>query len=146
MEAHLKEKLLLLRARKYASQLDGVVDWSISLVKDDDFLWHRQEFGKAWKGYSENRMFYGDLPIDVDDFIKHIMKLLNISNSFSCYFVYDWRAYIAVDGDDFYKFAMKMFEIKHGYSLALVLINPDRILSIHQHEYDVEIYYKCSVS
>ena len=43
----IEEKLLLLRAKKFADNLEGVESFSISLLENDIFSWHRDKLKKA---------------------------------------------------------------------------------------------------
>jgi hypothetical protein len=144
MTNNLEEKLLLMRAKRYANDLDGVDVFSISLLKDKDFLWHRQELREANNLCRKIERVIYTKPGDVDGFIKNIMTLLNISNQFSCYLFYEGRVCISICGNDFYRFSMKIIKLNRTYDLSLVFISPDRILSVSDNEYDLDIYYKCS--
>ena len=71
----LREKLLLFRARKYADKLNGINHYSISLLNDGDFAWHRQELSKSYSLSFKGEIVY-DHPITADDLIQSIMTLL----------------------------------------------------------------------
>jgi len=137
----LREKLLLFRARKYADKPNGINHYSISLLNDGDFAWHRQELSKSYSLSFKGEIVY-DHPITADDLIQSIMTLLGIKNMFSCYFLFDGEACISVDGYDFDKFLMRIFELNGNHDIVLIFTNPDRVLSVGDNEYDIDIHYK----
>ncbi|MDR1849999.1 MAG: hypothetical protein LBQ75_08160, partial [Zoogloeaceae bacterium] len=144
----LEEKLLLLRARKYANSLaslDGVDAVSVSLLKEDDFLWHRQEMRKTYAIDREIEGIVYPLPVNADDLIQQITGLLDLSDQFSCYFFYEGACIITINGNSFRKFLMSFFEMQQTYDLGLIFINPDRILTVDDGEYDLFIYHNCAV-
>ena len=141
MNNTLKEKLLLVRAKKYANAINGINRYSISLLRNDDFSWHRQELRKSYSLDHKGEIIYNH-PIKINDLIESIMTLLNIKSIFFCYLLFEGEVCISVNGNDFYNFLMSIFKLEGSYNASLIFTNPDRVLNINDNEYDVDIHYK----
>ncbi|WP_250151558.1 hypothetical protein [Escherichia coli] len=42
MKISLEDKLNLIRAKDYASKLNGVTSFDVSFLRKNDFMWHRE--------------------------------------------------------------------------------------------------------
>ncbi|WP_318390466.1 hypothetical protein [Enterobacter sp.] len=138
----IEEKLLLLRAKKFADNLEGLESFSISLLGNDIFAWHRDKLKKSYAIDDRNERICFEQPVGTDQLIGAVISLLSIDKQFSCWIFYEGRCAIFVRGDDFHVFLVSMFKLNKTYDLSLIFESPDRVISISDNEYDVDIYYE----
>lgn len=75
-------KLLLLRARNFSDNLEGLESFSISLLEKDAFLWHRGELKMANAIDNKNERVCFKKPVAEDKLIDSVTSLLNIGEHF----------------------------------------------------------------
>jgi len=142
MTNKIEEKILMLRAKKFADNLEGLESFSISLLGDDVFSWHRDKLKKANAIDDRNGNVFFEQPVRVDELISAVISLLNIDAQFSCWLLYEGRCGIFARGKDFHVFLVSIFKLNNTYDLSLVFESPDRVISISDNEYDVDIIYE----
>lgn len=141
MSIKLEEKLLLNRAKKYAAKLKGIGSFSISLLRENDFIWHRKKLIKIHKIDNEIKRKTYSHPIDILDLYRSAIAPLNILNQVHCYLFYEGSVCIFIQCTDFYSLLDSIFKLEHTYDLSLSFTSPDRILAINDSEYELEVYY-----
>lgn len=142
MITKIEDKLLLLRARKFADNLEGLESFSISLLEKDAFLWHRDELKMANAIDNKNERVCFKQPVAEDKLIEAVISLLNIGEHFICWLVYEGRCGIFIRGNDFHLFLVSIFRLNNTYDVSLIFESPDRVITISDSEYDVDIYHK----
>lgn len=142
MITKIEEKLLLLRAKKFADKLEGLESFSISLLGKDVFLWHRDELKAANSIDNKDERVCFKQPVAEDKIISAVISLLKIDKQFFCWLVYEGRCGIFVRGSDFHLFLASIFRLNHTYDVSLIFKSPDRVIAISDNEYDVDIYHK----
>ncbi|TBR63340.1 MULTISPECIES: hypothetical protein [unclassified Escherichia] len=138
----IEEKLILLRAKKFTDNLEGLESFSISLLGNDIFLWHRDELKMANAIDNKNERVLFKQPVAEDKLINAVISLLNIDKIFLCWLVYEDRCGIFIRGNDFKLFLASVFRLNNSYDASLIFESPDRVISISDNEYDVDIFYK----
>lgn len=142
MTSRLEEKLLLNRAREFSNNINGIDSFSISLLNEDDFFWHREELKRANAINDEVKKIHFEQPVKERNLVETIIDLLHITNEFTCYFFYEGVVSVCVRGNDFYSFLVSMFKLNDTYDLSLIFKSPDRVFIISDDEYSLDIYYK----
>lgn len=142
MNNKIEEKLLLLRAKKFADNLEGLESFSISLLENDVFSWNRDKLKIASAIDDRNERVRFEQPVEESELISTIISLLGINKNFSCWLVHEGRCGIFVRGNDFRSFLSSIFRINKTYDMSLIFESPDRVISINDNEYDVDIFYK----
>ncbi|EAM6796398.1 hypothetical protein E0G74_22480, partial [Salmonella enterica] len=85
MITKIEEKLLLLRAKKFADKLEGLESFSISLLGKDVFLWHRDELKAANSIDNKDERVCFKQPVAEDKIISAVISLLKIEKQFFCW-------------------------------------------------------------
>lgn len=138
----IEAKLLMLRARKFADKLEGLELFSISLLDNDDFFWHRDKLKIANTIDDKNHRVCLEQPVEIDKLIITITSLLGVDKQFSCLLIYEGRCGVFVRGNDFHSFLVSAFRLNRTFDLSLIFEFPDRVISISDNEYNVDIYYE----
>lgn len=138
----IEEKLLLLKAKKFADNLEGLESFSISLLENDNFSWHRDKLKKANAIDDRNDNVFFEQPAGADELISAVTSLLNIDTQFSCWLLYEGRCGIFVRVSDFHIFLVSIFKLNKTYDLSLIFESPDRVITISDNAYNVDIYYE----
>ncbi|EBP7422060.1 hypothetical protein AIS34_13490, partial [Salmonella enterica] len=102
MITKIEEKLLLLRTKKFADNLEGIESFSISLLEKDVFLWHRDELKAANSIDNKDERLCFKQPVEEDKIISAVISLLKIDKQFFCWLVYEDMCGIFVRGSDFH--------------------------------------------
>jgi len=142
MTSRLEEKLLLNRAKEFSNNINGIDFFSISLLNEDDFFWHREELKRAHAINDEVERIYFEQPVKERYLVETIADLLHITNGFTCYFFYEGIVSVCVSGNDFYSFLVSMFKLNDTYDLSLMFKCPDRVFIIDDDEYSLGIFHK----
>ncbi|PKA30688.1 hypothetical protein CWR41_12580 [Cedecea lapagei] len=142
MKNKIEDKLLLLRAKKFADNLEGLDFFSIYPLDNDIFLWHREKLKTAYAIDNTNDKISLEQPVKTNEIIRIMASLLKIENKTSCWLVYEGRSVISACVNDFHSFLTSVFRLNKTYDISLLFQSPDRVISISDNEYDVDIYYE----
>lgn len=142
MKNKIEDKLLLLRAKKFADNLEGLDFFSIYQLDNDIFSWHREKLKIAYAIDNTNDKISLEQPVKMNEIIRIMASLLKIENKTSCWLVYEGRSVISVCVNDFHSFVTSVFRLNKTYDISLLFQSPDRVISISDNEYDIDIYYE----
>ncbi|MCZ5738388.1 hypothetical protein ACQ7NR_23590 [Escherichia coli] len=105
MKISLEDKLNLIRAKDYASKLNGVTSFDVSFLRKNDFMWHREMLMAINKtdNIIERRVF--NLPLNINDLARDVESTLNVKKIFfAIYSIMEMFAYL---------FMSKIFQISY---------------------------------
>ncbi|MDC9134140.1 hypothetical protein PSJ72_18805 [Escherichia coli] len=106
MKISLEDKLNLIRAKDYASKLNGVTSFDVSFLRKNDFMWHREMLMAINKtdNIIERRVF--NLPLNINDLARDVESTLNVKKNifFAIYSIMEMFAYL---------FMSKIFQISY---------------------------------
>ncbi|EGN3009122.1 hypothetical protein ACUVOY_005157 [Escherichia coli] len=141
MKISLEDKLNLIRAKDYASQLNGVTSFDVSFLRKNDFMWHREMLMAINKtdNIIERRVF--NLPLNINDLARDVESTLNVKKDILCNIFYNGDVCISLHVENFSNFILSLFSINETYDLSLAFTFPDRLIVLSDNEYDVQLYY-----
>ncbi|MEL8174870.1 hypothetical protein J4V41_25590, partial [Escherichia coli] len=89
MKISLEDKLNLIRAKDYASKLNGVTSFDVSFLRKNDFMWHREMLMAINKtdNIIERRVF--NLPLNINDLARDVESTLNVKKDILCNILYN---------------------------------------------------------
>lgn len=141
MKTILKDKLNLFRARDYATKLDGVSSFNVSLLHDNEFIWHRKMLIEINKIDNEIKKIFFNLPINRNVLAREVESILNIKKDIMCNMFYSGNVSISFYVESFSDFILSLFSINRTYGFSLVFTSPDRVIALSDNEYDIHLYY-----
>ena len=140
MKNKIEDKLLLFRVNKFAVNLEGLNFFSIYPIENDIFLWHREKLKTAYAIDNRNDKFSLEQPVKMNEIIRIMTSLLKIEKT-SCCLVFEGKSVISTYVNDFHSFLTSVFRLNKTYDISLLFQSPDRVISISDNVYDVDIYY-----
>lgn len=105
MKISFEYKLNLIRAKYYASKLNGVTSFDVSFLRKNDFMWHREMLMAINKtdNIIERKIF--NLPLNINDLARDVKSTLNVKKIlYAIYSIMERFAYL---------FISKMFQISY---------------------------------
>ncbi len=142
MTSRIEEKLIIHRAKGFAKSIDGIDSYSISLVNEKGFTWHREELKRVNSIKDEIEGFHFEQPVNVKELVEKTIDILHVDNEGSCCFIYEGVASVCVHVKDFRLFLAGLFKINDTYDICLLFKDPDRVFIISDDEHSLRIYYK----
>lgn len=141
MKTSLKDKLNLFRARDYATKLDGVSSFNVSLLHDNEFIWHRKMLKEINKIDNDIKKIFFNLPINRNILAREVESILNIKKDIMCNMFYSGDVSIFFYVESFSDFILSLFSINRTYDFSLAFTSPDRVIVLSDNEYDIHLYY-----
>lgn len=142
MITKLEEKMLLRRASNFAENLKGVESFTVSLLEENNFSWHKKELKIARAIDLIHNGLYFEQPAKENEVIASVLRLMKLDKCFSCCLIFAGLCGVFVRVNDFQSFLQSIFKLSGTYDLSLVFESPDGILNISDDECEVEIYHK----
>ncbi|ARJ42537.1 hypothetical protein B1H58_11200 [Pantoea alhagi] len=141
MKISLQNKLNLTKAKSYATKLNGVTSFKISLLHEDDFVWHRKMLKEINKidNFIERKSF--NIPLNINSLISLFASTLNVQKNINCNIFYVGEVCISLCVEDLSAFILSLFSINGTYDFSLAFTSPDRVIVLSDNEYEVEFYY-----
>ncbi|MBI0037823.1 hypothetical protein H3T61_06250 [Gilliamella sp. B14384H2] len=141
MKTSLKDKLNLFRARDYATKLNGISSFNVSLLHDNEFIWHRKMLIEINKIDNDIKKIFFNLPINRNVLAREVESILNIKKDIMCNMFYSGNVSISFYVESFSDFILSLFSINRTYDFSLVFTSPDRVIALSDNEYDIHLYY-----
>ncbi|MDQ1211404.1 hypothetical protein [Pantoea anthophila] len=138
----LEEKILLRRASSFAENLKGIESFTVSLLEENDFSWHKKELEIARAIDIKNKGLYFQQPVEESKVIASVLRVMKLDRCFSCCLIFEGLCGVFVRVNDLQSFLQSIFKLSGTYDLSLVFESPDGILNISDDEYEVEVYHK----
>ncbi|HCX7737452.1 TPA: hypothetical protein OZ634_004952, partial [Escherichia coli] len=109
MKISLEDKLNLIRAKDYASKLNGVTSFDVSFLRKNDFMWHREMLMAINKtdNIIERRVF--NLPLNINDLARDVESTLNVKKDILCNIFYNGDVCISLHVENFLNFILSLF-------------------------------------
>lgn len=142
MTKKIEDKLLLLRAKKFADSIEGIDSIFISLLGNDMLLWHRDKLTIANAIDNGNGRICFEQPARMDELIRAVISTLGIEGGFSCWLVYEGRCGMLSCLNNAHSFLTSIFRTNNTYDISLIFESPEKVISISDNEYNVDIYYE----
>lgn len=142
MTSRIEEKLILHRAKGFAKSIGGIDSYSISLLDDKDFTWHREELKRVNSIKDEIEGFHFEQPVNVKELVEKTIDILHVDNGDACCFIYEGVVSVCVHVNDFRLFLASLFKINDTYGIFLLFKDPDSVFIISDDEHSLRIYYK----
>ncbi|WP_312215348.1 hypothetical protein [Pantoea vagans] len=142
MITKLEEKILLRRASSFAENLKGIESFTVSLLEENDFSWHKKELKIARAIDIKHNGLYFRQPAEENEVITSVLRLMKVDKCFSCCLIFEGLCGVFVSVNDLQSFLQSIFRLSGTYDLSLVFESPDGILNISDDEYEVEVYHK----
>lgn len=141
MKTNLKNKLNLIKAKNYASKIDGVSSFNISFLHENEFVWHREKLMEINKIDNIIKKKVFNLPINRNVLMREVETILNVKKDTICNMFYYGDVCISFYIENFSDFLLSLFSINRTYDFSLALTSPDRVIVLSDNEYDIHLYY-----
>ena len=140
MKTNLKDKLNLIKAKNYASKIDGVSSFNISFLHENEFVWHREKLMEINKIDNIIKKKVFNLPIKRNVLVREVESTLNVKKDTICNLFYYENICISFCVENFSNFILSLFKINRTYDFSLTLTSPDRVIVLSDNEYDIHLY------
>lgn len=140
MKTNLKNKLNLIKAKNYASKIDGVSSFNISFLHENEFVWHRERLMEINKIDNIIKKKVFNLPIKRNVLVREVESILNVKKDTICNLFYYENICISFCVENFSNFILSLFKINRTYDFSLALTSPDRVIVLSDNEYDIHLY------
>ena len=140
MKTNLKDKLNLIKAKNYASKIDGVSSFNISFLHENEFVWYRERLMEINKIDNIIKKKVFNLPIKRNVLVREVESILNVKKDTICNLFYYENICISFCVENFSNFILSLFKINRTYDFSLTLTSPDRVIVLSDNEYDIHLY------
>ncbi len=138
MNSKLKEKVILVKAQSYVSELKGIGDYQFSILSEEESSFYRGKLSEVMSCSFNDWTFEISHPVDVDELLSKVLEVFCLSEKFNCSLVFDGVVKINVDVENCYDFLKNIFSIHHNYDLTLFF--PHRLIHVSDDEYMVKFF------
>lgn len=137
----LEKKLLYLKIKKYAKNLEGIQSFKISFIEDKDFVWFKKQMKFFFKIEQNNADIILEHDVSKKKVIQVIHNILKTNTGINCIQLFEEKiaVYLKIKNLDF--FLNSVFKYNQCYDLSLLFLEPERIIIINDDEYKIYIHY-----
>lgn len=132
----MKNKIMLLRAKEYASKIEGTSEYHLSLMSDDKLCLVREKISDFISCSIDEKTFRHSHPINADSFSAEISAMW--PEEHHCSLLFDGYVAISFNVEERQKFISSIFHINRTYDAALIFNH--QLIYISDEEYGVGVY------
>ncbi len=137
----LSERLLISKARRYASMLEGVDAYQVALLDDETLAWQRLALARLRSLDDVGLQARLAHPVAPAALPRAIIALTGLTGAFSCWVVYQGVVGVALQGRDFDLFLQRYLASHSSCDLSLAFESPEAVLCVNDNEHDVTLHY-----
>lgn len=135
------DRLLMGRARHYASTLEGVDASEVVLLSDDALAWQRQAIASLRSLEDVGLSGRLEHPLAPGGLSCAISALTGQTGAFSCWIFYEGVIGMALQGADFELFLERYFASACSCDLSIAFESPAAVVCVNDNAYDVTLHY-----
>jgi len=137
----LSERLLISKARRYASTLEGVDACQVVLLDDETLAWQRLALTRMRSFEDVGLQACLAHPVAPAALQRAIIALTGLTGAFSGWVVYEGVVGVALQGSDFDLFLQRYLASHSSCDLPLAFESPEAVLCVNDNEHDVTLHY-----
>ncbi|MFK3772785.1 hypothetical protein [Pseudomonas sp. NPDC089406] len=137
----LSERLLISKARRYASTLEGVDAYQVVLLDDETLAWQRLALARMRSFEDVGLQARLAHPVAPAALQRAIIALTGLTEAFSGWVVYEGVVGVALQGSDFDLFLQRYLASHSSCDLSLAIESPEAVLCVNDNEHDVTLHY-----